>query len=71
MASKIDELKRALVMQQTMGSSLNYSATTVNPYHQHDMIDPRVMMKGIEDAKEQMREMHREAMLIENDLQQR
>ena len=54
-----------------MGSSLNYSAATVNPYHQHDMIDPRVMMKGIEDAKEQMREMHREAMLIENDLQQR
>lgn len=33
MANKIDELKKAIVMQQTMAGSLNYSTSTVNPYH--------------------------------------
>ena len=34
-------------------------------------MDPRVVRKGIEDVREEMRDMQREALAIENDMERR
>jgi hypothetical protein len=36
-----------------------------------DLMDPNVIKKGIEDIKDQMKEMQREAMIIESDMEKR
>jgi len=36
-----------------------------------DLMDPNLVKKGIEDIKEQMRDMQREALMIENDMEKR
>lgn len=36
-----------------------------------DLMDPQIVKKGIEDIKEQMRDMQKEAVNIENDLERR
>ena len=36
-----------------------------------DLMDPKIVKKGIEDIKEQMREMQKEAVNIETDLERR
>ena len=36
-----------------------------------DMIDPNIMKKGLEDLREQIRDLHKDAILTENDLEKR
>lgn len=36
-----------------------------------DMMDPNVVKRGIEDIKEHMKDMQREAIMIENDMEKR
>ena len=36
-----------------------------------DLMDPNIVKKGIEDIKEQMRDMQKEALMIENDMEKR
>ena len=36
-----------------------------------DLMDPNIVKKGIEEIKEQMREMQKEALMIENDMEKR
>ena len=36
-----------------------------------DLMDPQIVKKGIEDIKEQMRDMQKEAVNIETDLERR
>lgn len=69
--AKIDELKKVLSMQGDMymrpqggsyGQSLNGNM---------DLMDPNIVKKGIEEIKEQMRDMQKEALMIENDMEKR
>ena len=73
LGTKIDELKRIFVMQS--GSLTGHSTSSSNPFHGHmggtDMLDPNIMKKGLEDIKEQMRDVQKEAILIETDLERR
>lgn len=71
---KIDELKRVLAMQsdfylrpQTMQGNTSFQSMM----QQQDLMDPNIIKKGVEDIKEQMREVQREAQQIENDLEKR
>ena len=67
---KIDELKRVLSMQgdfYTRGGPTGVSAQQQSM----DLMDPQIVKKGIEDIKEQMRDMQKEAVNIENDLERR
>lgn len=36
-----------------------------------DLMDPNIVKKGIEEIKEQMRDMQKEALMIENDMEKR
>ena len=70
--AKIDELKKVLAMQGDMymrpqGGSM-YGGSMNNNM---DMMDPNIVKKGIEDIKEQMREMQKEAYMIENNMEKR
>jgi len=71
--SKIDELKRVLSMQgdfyaRPQGSS-NFGSML--GAQNLDLMDPNIVKKGIEDIKEQMRDMQKEAIMIENDMEKR
>lgn len=72
---KIDELKKLLSMQgelylkpQLTGAGHQYLGSAPGSM---DLMDPNVIKKGIEDIKDQMKEMQREAMIIESDMEKR
>lgn len=73
---KIDELKKVLAMQGDFyirGGATSQSMSNTNPFlgGQSDIMDPNVVKKGIEEIREQMKDMQREAHLIESDMDQR
>ncbi len=70
--SKIDELKRVLSMQGDMYMRPGATSTSMFQSQQGvDLMDPNIVKKGIEDIKEQMRDMQKEAQMIENDMEKR
>ncbi|TNV86295.1 hypothetical protein FGO68_gene5988 [Halteria grandinella] len=69
---KIDELKRVLAMQGEMYlRGGNASQQSTNIFQQNEIIDPNIVKKGVEELREQMKDMQREAMLIEGDMEKR
>ena len=56
--TKIDELKRVLAHQSDMITGTRGPAfqSTYNPYQEHGLIDPNIVKKGIQDIKEQMKD---------------
>ena len=68
---KIDELKKVLSMQGDFfrggSAGMQSSYQQQNP----DIMDPNIVKKGIEDIKEQMKDMQKEAVIIENDMERR
>lgn len=73
---KIDELKKVIVLQQ---SSLTGGQVGPNPFingqanpaQMENFLDPGVVRKGMDEIKEQMRDVQKEAHLIESDMEQR
>jgi hypothetical protein len=72
---KIDELKRVLAMQGEMylrGGNTGMQQSHGNSlFQQNDLMDPNIVKKGIEEIREQMKDMQREAHLIESDMEKR
>lgn len=75
--AKIDELKKIISLQQ---NSLMANQPTqqnpflsgeVNPLQMEQFLDPKVIKKGVAEIKEQMREVQREAHVIESEMEQR
>ena len=72
--NKIDELKKIIHMQQ---NSLTGGQTGANPFVHGGMnpaamenfLDPAIIKKGMEDIKEQMREVQKEAHVIESEME--
>ena len=71
--SKIDELKRVLSMQGDFYARPQDSSNfgSMLGAQNLDLMDPNIVKKGIEDIKEQMRDMQKEAIMIENDMEKR
>lgn len=75
--SKIDELKKIIALQQNSisgGASSGpnpFMTGQMNPQQMENFLDPSVIKKGVEDMKEQMREVQKEAHLIESEMESR
>ena len=72
--NKIDELKKIIQLQQnslTGGQSGGnpFVHGGVNPAAMENFLDPAIIKRGMEDIKEQMREVQKEAHLIENEME--
>jgi hypothetical protein len=48
------------MMGQTMGSTM-----APNPFAQVGVVDPQIMLKGLQDVRDEMKDMQREGHLIE------
>lgn len=72
---KIDELKKVIQMQQSSLSGGGQSAQNpfltaqTNPELMNQYLDPAVIRKGVEEIKEQMREVQKEAHMIESEME--
>ena len=67
---KIEELKKIIQLQQNSLTG-GYSAGgpgDVNTAQMEGFLDPEVIKKGMEEIKAQMREVQREAQIIETDM---
>jgi uncharacterized protein (DUF2164 family) len=72
---KIDELKRVMSMQQGALQSgkpmQGYAAPQGNQFRDDGSLDPSLLQKGIAVIKEQMKDVQREALTIETEMERR
>lgn len=73
---KINELKKVMTMQtsslqsgQSMGG--NYSSNAGQIYQDSGVLDPTLLQKGINIIKEQMKDVQKEALAIETEMERR
>lgn len=75
--NKIDELKKIIQMQQnslTGGQPAGpnpFLSGQMNPAQMEGFLDPTIIKKGMDDIKEQMRDVQREAHVIESEMESR
>jgi hypothetical protein len=75
---KIDELKKVMAMQMNsltsgvpMSGGSIQSTGQMNMFNQEGVLDPTILQKGIEMIKDQMKDVQREALLIETEMEKR
>lgn len=75
---KIDELKKVMALQMNsltngvpMSGQAMHATGNMSMFNHDGVLDPTILQKGIEVIKEQMKDVQREALMIETEMEKR